>query len=243
MTAADTYSSKLPPRGQELNVSMSAGVFRPTYTSELCIQAIFQSVKTAGVTLDLGCGCGIVGIAAFKMGLANAPLYASDLSAEAMKLTRKNAAVHEIPVEVRTGSIFEPWKGMKFDLIVDDISAISEELALVSPWYSQAIPCVSGPEGIALTCQVLSQASEHLREGGALLFPALSLSAVPKLLEFAKKHFNSVEKINSQMWKLPDKMLQHLDVLKRMREEGKINFEIKFGMVLCSTEIYRCLQD
>ena len=79
-----------------------------------------------------------------------------------------------------------------------------------------------------------------MNEKGVFLFPALSLSAVPKVLDAARGRFRLVEKVNSQQWKLPDEMFGRLDELKRMREQGKINFEMKFGMIICWTEIYRC---
>ena len=46
--------------------------------------------------------------------------------------------------------MFVPWDGEKFDFIVESVSAISEPVANVSPWYNKNIPYEAGLDGTKL---------------------------------------------------------------------------------------------
>jgi hypothetical protein len=113
-------------------------------------------------------------------------------------------------------------------------------VARLSPWFGATIPCASGPDGTELTRAVLDAAGRHLEPGGTLFVPAISLSHVARLLEAARARFAVVDKVAEQRWPLPAEMAPHLDTLRAIREEGRITFEEKFGMVLCTTAVYAC---
>ena len=228
--------------GDEVSIKLATapGVFVPTHTSTLCIEAVHNQGPRPGRTLDLGCGCGVVGIAMNKLGYANGPLFASDLSPEAVDLTRTNCDAHAVNCDVRIGSLFEPWGDMRFDMIIDDVSGIAEEVAILSPWFSETIPCASGDDGTALTRAVIEAAPDHLADGGLLFIPVISLSCVDRILDSAHATFGSVEKASGQDWRLPDEMTPHLDQLDALKSDGLIDFARKFGMVMCRTDFYVC---
>jgi methylase of polypeptide subunit release factors len=71
----------------ELNFLVNDKVFLPTGTSELLVRTVSSQIKQSGSMLDLGCGTGLVGISLAKLGLTNFPVYFSDLSEDAVKLT------------------------------------------------------------------------------------------------------------------------------------------------------------
>ncbi len=236
---SEAYRIKLP-RGGTLEFQTAEGVFRPTHTSELCVWAAHELGKKLGKILDLGCGCGVVGIAAAKMGLTEGPVHASDISSQAADLARQNGREHQVVMEVRCGSVFEPWKGETFDCILDDVSGITEDVACLSPWFSHHIPCASGAEGVDLTVRVLEEAPAYLKKNGSLFFPVLSLSNAPKIVDKAHACFRVVKEVRAQEWALPDEMTPHLDKLREIRSEGRIFFEEKFGLAICSTQVYWC---
>ena len=65
--------------------------------------------------LDVGCGCGIQ---ALYLATHADRVVATDLSPRACALTQFNAALNEVVIDVREGSLFEPVEGETFDLIV-----------------------------------------------------------------------------------------------------------------------------
>jgi len=238
-TTAVAYVTRLAD-GETLELEQADGVFRPTHTSELFIAAARKRAQAPARILDLGCGSGVVGIALARLGLAAVPVSASDVSASAVELARRNAARHGVVIDARVGSLFSPWAGSRFTLILDDVSGIAEDVARLSPWFGATIPCASGPDGTELTRAVLDAAGQYLEPGGTLFVPAISLSHVARLLEAARARFAVVDKVAEQRWPLPAEMAPHLDTLRAIREEGRITFEEKFGMVLCTTAVYAC---
>src|SRR5574341_1078513 len=97
-------------------VTTNPEVFYPTSTTNLLLAGVRQSANPATASaLDLGCGCGIVAVVLAKSILPKAAIHASDISAEAVKLAKRNGEDNRLAIDCRCGSLFEPWDGMKFD--------------------------------------------------------------------------------------------------------------------------------
>ena len=222
---------------KKILLDIKDGVFVPTATTENLINSVNGFIKKPGITLDLGAGSGVVGISLFSDGMISSKLFASDLSQNAIECIKKNCSRYNTPVEARQGSLFEPWDTYKFDYIIDDISGVSEKIAKISPWFDN-IPCVSGGDGVDLTIQVLSQSKKYLNKNGYLFFPIISLSNVNKVLKFANNVFNKVELLKREEWPLQKNMYQNIELLNNMKKEGKIQYDDKFGMIICYTDIY-----
>jgi methylase of polypeptide subunit release factors len=223
--------------GRKLLIETSPEVFQPTGTSGVLVDGVTISLTKPEKILDLGCGTGVVGLALSQEGLADGPIYASDLSAEAVELTRSNFIAAGREVIGKVGKIFDPWVGEQFDVIVDDISGVAQEIADISSWF-QNVPCDSGADGIALVSQVVLEAPNYLKPGGRLFFPALSLSDAPRLLALARQNFSEVKIVNTKTWPLPADIASHRELIMRLVSEGKIAVEEKFGLMLWKTDIY-----
>ena len=222
---------------RDIVLTSAPGAFVPTGTTKLLIKAVQQSVSVPVTTLDLGCGTGVVGLVLYMQGLVKSPLFASDLSEPAVRCSRINFERHRCPSDVRSGSLFEPWFGHKFDVIVDDISGVSEEVSAVSPWF-RGVPCESGRDGTTLIVDVIRNATQYLTSQGRFFFPVISLSNVDILLKNAKENFNTVERVARQEWPLPDELKLHMPLLEKLNDEGCIKLHKRFGMILWYTEIY-----
>ena len=200
------------------------GVFKPTGTTTAIIEAVRPHIK-GGKLLDLACGCGIIG----KSFLDVADVYASDISGEAI------FSIGSDKVFARQGNLFEPWKNMKFDYIIDDVSGIAEDIAKVSPWFN-GIPCDSGKDGADLICKVLEQAHKYLNPNGKLFFPIVSLSNVDRILDTANRLYH-IECLSHTEFPLSKSIYEHIDLLRELKKEG-IQFQEKYGLVLFSTDVY-----
>ena len=222
---------------QSFDITLREGVFRPTGTSDEIIKAVSNNISSPGKLLDLGCGSGVVGFALHRLGKAQNNLYASDLSNDAVLQIKENAEKLGRPIDARAGSILSPWDNESFDYIVDDISGIAEKVADISPWFRET-SCRSGSDGTDLVIEAINNSPSHLKPGGKLFFPVLSLSNTKKIIETAESVFSKVERVGHKEWKLPDEMKQHMDTLVDLKSKGLISFEEKYGWLLWSTDVY-----
>ena len=72
-------------------------------TTRLCLELLLAC--ETGSLVDVGCGSGIVAIAAAKLGFS--PVIALDNDEAAVEATRANAAANEVAVEVRVADVVE----------------------------------------------------------------------------------------------------------------------------------------
>lgn len=221
-----------------LQVQTQSDVFFPTDTSLLLIEACQKLINKPGKTLDLGCGCGVTGLALAALNLCSVPLYASDVSSAAVGLTVENAKVHRIECIDRVGSLFEPWGAEKFDYIIDDVSGISEEMAKISPWFPYGVSCGAGRDGTRWIVPLLEQAPNYLAPQGVLVFPVLSLSDENKITKVVHAGFSHVELILQKEWVLPDSMCHQTALLSDLMNEGAIHYVKKFGKYIWWTKVF-----
>lgn len=72
-------------------------------TTQLCLQLLEREER--GSVLDVGCGSGVLSIAAAKLGFA--PVRAFDFDPQAVEATRRNAADNGVRVEVEQADLTE----------------------------------------------------------------------------------------------------------------------------------------
>jgi len=220
-------------------VATKPDVFYPTSTTTLLLAGVRKFANPAATSaLDLGCGCGIVAVVLAKRLFPKAAIYASDIGDEAVKLAKHNAEDHRLAIDCRRGSLFEPWAGMKFDLIVDDVAGMAEPMARLSHWYPPPIHSEAGEDGTRWLASILSQAAEFLTLQGQIFFPALTLSDEAKILNTAQKHFAKVELLVEQWYPLGNDLLPHLNLIEDLAARGLISIKKKGSRWLWATKIY-----
>lgn len=230
---------------QGIVVNTSPEVFYPTSTTNLLLAAVRQFMNgEVASALDLGCGSGIVAVVLAKVVLPNARIHASDISAAAVNLAKQNSEAAGVAIDCRCGSAFEPWAGIKFDLIVDDVAGMSEPIARHSRWYPPNIHSDAGEDGARWIEGILSQAPEHLAPQGQMFFPVLTLSNEAKILEVAQKSFSKVEMLTEQWYPLGGDLLPHLGLIESLMNKGVVEIRQKGSRWLWATKIYRaCNED
>lgn len=111
-----------------------------------------------GSALDLGTGCGVQSL---HLSTHADRITATDVNPRVLKLAQITADLNEIDIDLRDGSLFEPVRGEKFDLIV------SNPPYVMSPPDSERLTYrETGFSADDLIHQIVSGSSDHLNEGG-----------------------------------------------------------------------------
>lgn len=248
LTAPAEYSYRDKKLGdtEPVTLTCASDVFHPTSTTVLLLRAarrLLADSPPSRAVLDLGCGCGIVGVVLAKVLPPTTRVCASDLSDAAVQLARQNAARNGVALDCRKGSLFEPWAGERFDAIVDDVSGVAEPIARLSGWYPAAVPSEAGRNGTRWILEVLERAPDYLLPEGRLVFPVLTLSRENQVLERARARFAAVEQVEEQWYPLGDELLAHFGEIEALASEGSVRIE-KHGSRWCwATRIFVAYRD
>ena len=116
--------------------------------------------EPVGSALDLGTGCGVQ---ALHLAGHAGRVVATDVNARALWMTRLNAALNEVDVDVRDGSFFEPVAGERFDLISTNPPFV------ISPATGERLVYRdSGLPGDRVVEHIVRTGPDHLADGGWL---------------------------------------------------------------------------
>lgn len=220
-----------------LKLELFPGVFQPTTTTQLLGE---QMADLKGKTvLDLGCGAGPIAIAAALKGAKK--VYAVDIMEKACRATAKNAEFNNVSdcIDIRQGDLFTPVKELKFDVILDDVSGMADEVSRISPWYPLPIP-TGGPDGTIPTIRMLQDSRYHLTENGYLLFPVISLACTEKILTVAREVYgDNVTKVASKLIPFNKELIRNIDMIERLKLKGFVHFIKKRSRYLWNLAIYK----
>ncbi len=104
-------------------------------TTAMCLRALEEHVSPEIEVLDLGCGSGILAIAAARLGARH--VVALDTDSMAVTATVENAAANGVAglIEVREGTLVAAAPGERqFDIIVANISGLTLERLAPALW-------------------------------------------------------------------------------------------------------------
>jgi ribosomal protein L3 glutamine methyltransferase len=123
--------------------------------------------------LDLCTGSGCLAILASNF-FPDAVIDATDLSRDALDVAYINLQDHDLEahISLHHGDLFEPVKGMRYDLILANPPYVALDETQVFPPEYKAEPLmahISGDDGLDLTRRILKEVPQHLNAGGALI--------------------------------------------------------------------------
>ena len=229
-------------KNKKIKLITNSNVFKPTQTSKYLLDGIIKDYKFKKiVALDMGCGNGIIGITLLKIFANFKEFFFTDLSKNAIILTKKNIIKNKINlknIKLIQSDIFKDLKLKKFDLIINDVSVISDKLIFISSWFKN-IPCNSGSDGTDLTIEVLKNFKLHLNKKGRMYFPVISLSNEKKIFKYLNRNKIKYKIVSENDWPLPKELYKSLNLLKKLKLKNYINFKNKFNILIASTKIIR----
>ena len=142
-------------------------------TTRLCLKALEKTVTTGMRVLDLGCGSGILSIAAILLGADTA--YACDIDEKAVDVAYENAALNGIGKDrytVRAGDVtsdagLKKDMGDGYDIVVANI--VSDVIIALAP---TAIT-LKKPDGLFLCSGIIDDRAEEVK--GKLMEAGLTI--------------------------------------------------------------------
>ncbi len=123
--------------------------------------------------LDLCTGSGCLAILA-ALAFPRARIDASDLSAGALALARRNVKSHRLGdrIALHRGDLFTPLAGQRYDLIISNPPYVDAKAMARLPTeyrHEPRLALAAGDDGLAVVRRILADAPRYLTRNGALL--------------------------------------------------------------------------
>jgi SAM-dependent methyltransferase len=218
------------------DISVDPAVFAPTHTSRTIADAI--EVGPTDTVIDVGCGSGVLSFVAARLGAAR--VVGCDISAEAVETARANAQSLGLgdQCEFRVGSLLDPVRDLRADILIGDVSGIPDEIAQVAGWFPDGR--AGGPTGAELPSAMLESIGETLKPGGRLYLPTGTIQDERTILAKARELFGErMQAVVERDFPLPDVVGRSLAVA-RMMKEGLLNLHRRGSRILWRLRIWRC---
>lgn len=155
-----------------LDFEVAPGVLIPRHDTEVLVEEAIRRAPAATTVLDIGVGSGCIAIALAR-SLSAATVNGVDRSPEALELAQRNADRNGARVFLFEGSLFEPFRDQRFDLIVSNPPYIpTADLETLQPEVRDFEPrgaLDGGRDGLDFYRLIVPAAPEHLNPCGWLM--------------------------------------------------------------------------
>ncbi|MFA7543481.1 MAG: peptide chain release factor N(5)-glutamine methyltransferase [Candidatus Cloacimonadaceae bacterium] len=155
-----------------MQLKVNPGVLIPRFDTENLSAAFSDYLKPNDKVLEIGCGSGAIAIS-LKCEMPSLELYATDISAMALKVARDNALKHKAQIHFYRADLFPPID-TKYNAIISNPPYISEkEYASLSPQIRDYEPpgaLLAGIDGLDYYRRILERAANYLTDDGILAF-------------------------------------------------------------------------
>lgn len=183
----------------DLVLGVAPGVFVPRPETEILVERALEALealegRTAPIVVDVGTGTGAVALAV-KRSRPDARVLATDVSDEAVSVTRANASRHDLPVEVSAGDLFSPLPGElreRMDLIVSNPPYVTRDEYEELPADVRAEPYEALVGGTDFHRRLAEEAPMWLRPGGWLVVE-IGASQADEVRGLLDRRFEEVE--------------------------------------------------
>jgi 16S rRNA G1207 methylase RsmC len=216
-----------------LTLELPPGVFTPTHTTLMMADAL--EINAEDVVIDVGCGSGVLGFVAARLGAAR--VIGCDASAAAVDSAGENARRLGLSdrTEYRHGHLFEPVADVEADVVIGDVSGVPDAVAEVPPWAS------GGPTGAELPIEMLETLGERLKIGGRLYLPTGTMQAEEPLLKVARRIFgdDNLHPLAIRDFPLAPAVASS-PAVQRLVDEGTLDMRRRGSRLVWRLTIWRC---
>jgi len=155
--AKNPYSERIPIR---INPGMAFGTGTHP-TTQLCLELMETRVLPGLDVIDVGCGSGILSIAAVLLGANHA--YGADVSPAAVKSSLENAAINktESSLTFIQGSVDEITLGA-FDIIEAPLVIVNILATIIMRLFDENLASLAAPGGVLILSGILEPQSEQV---------------------------------------------------------------------------------
>ena len=153
-----------------LSLAVSEDVLIPRPETELLVEEALARVRSGHRVLELGTGSGAIAIAiaAEQAHRDNTTVAATDVSAAALAVARRNGALHSVNVHWQVSDWFSAIEG-SFDIIVSNPPYVAANDTHLETLRDPMTALVPGPTGMEALTHIITNAPTHLRADGWLL--------------------------------------------------------------------------
>ncbi len=177
-----------------LQLDIPAGVYAPSDDTQMLAEAALREIVPLAMgrpihVLEIGCGSGAVSLALAKAGKCKS-IMACDISEEAVKAAKRNAAKNKIKAKIEfvVSNLFSAIPtSKKFDFILFNPPYLPTAATdKVKGKLNAALD--GGKDGLKTVQPFLERAGAHMNKGGRILLVVSSLQPKERLVEIIESH-------------------------------------------------------
>jgi hypothetical protein len=213
-------------------------IFEPNLTSRLLLKAAAMVLgQSPGRFLELGAGSGwITSQLLEERAIDGHEAHLSDISQMAIDAARTTFSGRIPPANIRRGRGIQPWHDSCFQVVVNDIAALSEPVALASSWYA-GVQVGTGVDGLNHCVEVEPQIWQIINPSGSYIVPLISLSHTAAHLDLLHSHFGVVSMLERTWWPIPKDLQERFENGEFTSIETMFELRRKYGRILAYTQV------
>lgn len=143
----------------------------PRQETELLVDQVAKSIEKqpTNTLLDLCTGSGCIGIA-LKKKFPSIQVLLSDISEEALSLSKENSLMNEVEVTFLLGDFLKPFQGQKVDIIVCNPPYIADATHVAKEVirYEPSLALFAPHQGLYFYEKLAQEGAHYLHPGGRL---------------------------------------------------------------------------